>query len=683
MNFGRYLVDGELGKGGMGIVYRGLDPLIGRPVAIKTIRVTDSGTAAETANLRERLLRESRAAGVLSHANIVAIYDVGQEGDTAYIVMEFIAGPTLERLQADDPDFRKSSEIIRILADCARGLDYAHSRGIVHRDIKPANIMVQHDGTAKIADFGIAKISQASALTQTSAVMGSPHYMSPEQLKGKPVSGQSDQYALAIMAYSLLAGRPPFEADTIATLVAKALYEEPTTVQVWNPALPAGVDVVLKRALAKEPTHRYSSCTEFVDALRSSMDGRAPVTLGAIPIAYPAPPTPAPPTPYPPQAYVSPPQAYPSPPTYGPATPMPLPMMHPPAKKSRLRWVFAILLLLAGCFAGLYYVGSQALEREAANRKPAVITTDPPEPGKNTTPIYDPPAKPPNDPPAANPEKTEPEPNSNRPSDGTHQPVTPITPPVTPPVANKDSPCAAELAFSSIEKWQLCADHWSARGASPATVAAYNAGGTIGLIAAFQSGGPTHLVSTMIGRQDRQNDFDSFRAKGYRPEQVSVLMTSEGPKFTTVWAPLSGHFRVKGRIRGMELQREMQENRANGLRLVDLVGFNDGGVFYSAAWIQETGVDGVVFPEVSEQDLPQHMKSQTARGQVLQRFSQYETPAGRRWVEVWEQSARPFYAFTRLTRAQFAQNTKSFGAQGYHLHQVSVLGDEFTAIWSK
>ena len=180
---GRYRLIEKIGRGGMGVVYRAMDPSIGRIVAIKTLITSD--TEGEDTLLRARLLRESQAVGRLSHPNIVAVHDIGDIGPTTYIVMEYVDGRTLDQIMREEPARLSTAEASRIVQDCAAALDYAHGRGVVHRDVKPANIMLQRDGTVKIADFGIASVSQASALTQKSVAVGSPHYMAPEQWRGE------------------------------------------------------------------------------------------------------------------------------------------------------------------------------------------------------------------------------------------------------------------------------------------------------------------------------------------------------------------------------------------------------------------------------------------------------------------------------------------------------------------
>lgn len=262
---GRYRILGELGRGAMGIVYRAEDPAIGRTVAVKTIRLGDFSDPAERERLRERLFREARSAGVLSHPNIVTIYDIAEENDTAYVFMEYVDGQPLEQMLVSGEPLDKQS-ILDVLRQTAAALDYAHQKGIVHRDIKPANIMVSVDGQAKITDFGVAKIV-SQQMTQAGTILGTPNYMSPEQIQGAQVDGRSDQYSLAVIAYEMLTGEKPHSADSLPTLLFKIAKEEPLPARRLNPTLGSEVDVVLARALAKDPAQRYSTCAEFVSAL--------------------------------------------------------------------------------------------------------------------------------------------------------------------------------------------------------------------------------------------------------------------------------------------------------------------------------------------------------------------------------------------------------------------------------
>lgn len=271
---GRYQILEQLGHGGMGIVFRAVDPTINRTVAIKTILAGQDGSGEESRELRDRLLRESQAGGRLSHPHIVAVYDVSEQDNTAYIVMEYVAGRTLARAMAEAPR-RPAGEALRILGECASALDYAHSQGVVHRDVKPANILLQADGSVKITDFGIAKVAQLASLTQGAIAMGSPQYMAPEQWKGDPVTGQADQYALGAIAYEMLTGHRPFEGETMAALAAKTLYGDPPEVTAVNPALDPRVNSVFSKVLSKSAAARYESCTEFACALHAACEKKS------------------------------------------------------------------------------------------------------------------------------------------------------------------------------------------------------------------------------------------------------------------------------------------------------------------------------------------------------------------------------------------------------------------------
>ncbi len=267
---GRYQILEELGRGACGVVYRALDPAIGRTVAIKSIRFSEFSDPAERRDLRERILREAQSAGKLSHPNIVTIYDVLESDDLAYIFMEFVDGPSLKDAMCRDA-LPHREQIISILRQLAEALDYAHRKGIIHRDIKPANIMISDrgldkDGVAKIADFGVAKLISHEA-THQRAFMGTPSYMSPEQLEGVSVGGATDQFALAVVVYELLTGEKPFSAENLAALHYFICKRPPKPVNELNPRLSETVHRVVDRALAKLPEDRYPSCSEFIGAL--------------------------------------------------------------------------------------------------------------------------------------------------------------------------------------------------------------------------------------------------------------------------------------------------------------------------------------------------------------------------------------------------------------------------------
>src|ERR1035438_8034905 len=211
--FGRYTVVGQLGRGAMGVVYLASDPMLNRQVAVKTVDLAVDDPA-EREFLRSRLLRDARAAAVLKHPNIVSVHDVFEDGGRAYVVMEYVGGDLSARLKANPlPD---AAMILKVLRQMADALDYTHARGVIHRDIKPANVMIDAAGTAKIMDFGIARISDTRTSTPTGMVMGTVEYMAPEQIRGETVDGRADQFALAAVAYQMMTGSTLFGPHTVA-----------------------------------------------------------------------------------------------------------------------------------------------------------------------------------------------------------------------------------------------------------------------------------------------------------------------------------------------------------------------------------------------------------------------------------------------------------------------------------
>jgi serine/threonine protein kinase len=276
---GRYRILGELGRGAMGVVYQAQDPAIGRKIAIKSIRLSDLTEESERARLRERLFREAQSAGILSHPGIVTIYDIAEQDGMAYIFMELVNGPSLEKMLGSDHPPNKDT-LLSILRQTAAALDYAHRKGIIHRDIKPANIMIHEDGAAKITDFGVAKIV-SQQMTQAGTIMGTPSYMSPEQVQGGEITGKADQFSLAVIAYELLTGEKPFTADYLPTLLFKLVREEAAPPQRLNPTLSPQVEIVLRRALSKNPANRYETCGDFINALVSALHASGDWSLPA------------------------------------------------------------------------------------------------------------------------------------------------------------------------------------------------------------------------------------------------------------------------------------------------------------------------------------------------------------------------------------------------------------------
>ena len=265
---GRYEILGELGRGAMGVVYRATDPVIGRTVAVKTIHLSEEGTGLSRPELLSRFQTEARAAGLLTHPNIVVVYDAGEENGLYYITMELIEGKSLQALLDSGHSF-PVPRVLRIMEQTCSALQFAHERNIVHRDIKPANLMLTADDTVKVTDFGTAKILQFGTVQQTTHVMGTPSYMSPEQVKGRPVDGRSDIFSLGVLLYEILTGEKPFPGQSITTVIYKIVNEEPIPPRTLNPSIHQGLSDIVMRALAKEPEVRYQSCRELLEDLRN------------------------------------------------------------------------------------------------------------------------------------------------------------------------------------------------------------------------------------------------------------------------------------------------------------------------------------------------------------------------------------------------------------------------------
>lgn len=274
---GRYDVEKELGKGAMGVVYQGRDPKINRIVAIKTMALSQEFEADELEDVKQRFFREAETAGRLNHPNIVTIYDAGEEHDLAYIAMEYLSGKDLTPYTKPD-QLLTVDKVLQMIADSADALAYAHDNNVVHRDIKPGNVMFDTDtDKLKITDFGIARITDSSR-TKTGMVLGTPSYMSPEQLAGKKVDGRSDLFSLGVMMYQMTTGRLPFSADSMATLMYKIANEDQVSVREIRTDLPECVERIIDRALQKDPDARYQDGREMAADTRQCLQTLGPAS---------------------------------------------------------------------------------------------------------------------------------------------------------------------------------------------------------------------------------------------------------------------------------------------------------------------------------------------------------------------------------------------------------------------
>jgi serine/threonine-protein kinase len=335
----------------MGVVYKALDPTIGRTVALKTMRL--DGHGIESAELVRRFQNEARAAGLLSHPNIVTIYDAGEDNGIFYIAMEYIEGTTLDHVLAErqilDPD-----EIVRISRETSKGLDYAHAHGIIHRDVKPANIMLTAQGSVKIMDFGIAKAG--GSMTSTGQVLGTPNYMSPEQVKGKSLDGRTDLFSFGVTLYEMVTGEKPFIGQNVTTIIYKIVNENPTAPRDLDGTIHPGLNAVVMKALAKSPEERYQSGADLVRDLENHKLAGASIESGA---AQPQPPA----APAPEKTVVMPMRVVAGSTVRVPATVVepakrPIPMRQPApvaqAGRKSVGMVFMAIVLMLGAIAGSY-----------------------------------------------------------------------------------------------------------------------------------------------------------------------------------------------------------------------------------------------------------------------------------------------------------------------------------------
>ena len=279
-SIGRYRILSELGRGGGGVVYLGIDPSLERKVAIKTLQFSDDKGSSSGANSPERLMREARAAALLGHPNIVTVFELSQHEDIHYIAMEYVPGRSLGQVVRGG-EIIAPGRLLAILRQVAAALDFAHSQGVIHRDVKPSNIMIPDNAPVKLADFGIAKLVQERTmtnLTQAGAIMGTMQYMSPEQVKVQHIDGRSDQFSLAVIAFEILTGRRPVEADSSAGLLYKIAHGPKPSILEVAPHYGQSVENVFQRVFEKDRELRYGNCAEFVEALSVAISQPLPPT---------------------------------------------------------------------------------------------------------------------------------------------------------------------------------------------------------------------------------------------------------------------------------------------------------------------------------------------------------------------------------------------------------------------
>ncbi len=266
---GKYQILGKIGQGAMGEVFKALDPVLNRMVAVKTL----AGSVASDSELRRRFIREAQSAARLNHPNIITIFDFGDEGGRAYIAMELLEGKDLREL-ISGRGFKSLDEKLDVMEQVCDGLAFAHAKDIVHRDLKPGNIHLQPDRTAKIMDFGLARLG-GSEMTRTGMIMGTPNYMSPEQVRGEKADARSDVFALGATYYELLASKKPFDADSMHSVLFHVLQDEPTPLSSLVPDLPPVVAQVVERALRKDPARRFQNAGEMAEAVRRARQALA------------------------------------------------------------------------------------------------------------------------------------------------------------------------------------------------------------------------------------------------------------------------------------------------------------------------------------------------------------------------------------------------------------------------
>jgi len=383
---GRYQIVSELGRGSMGVVYQAFDPVIGRTVAIKTM-LTEGLGPAEFEEFKARFQREAQAAGILTHPNIVTVYDFGEDSGILFLAMEFLEGKSLQGL-VEEQGILPVETIIPMYEQVCSALDHAHIHKIVHRDIKPANIMILESGLVKVTDFGIAKMMTVG-MTQAGQILGTPNYMSPEQVKGRQVDGRSDIFSLGVILYELVTGEKPFGGQNITTVIYKIINENPISPRELDATIPLGLSYVIQKALAKSPDERYQTCRELAEDLRNYKNlGGATAPSATVIFRLPPIGTETVPPPAVQPARVQPTKAQ-APAEPQPVRPLSVQVIHPPKPSahgtSPVVWVLLVLLLLGGGGSGYYFFVHKPQIQQGTQSPPASDATAP-KPDTSTPP---------------------------------------------------------------------------------------------------------------------------------------------------------------------------------------------------------------------------------------------------------------------------------------------------------
>jgi len=405
---GKYRIERELGRGGMGVVYKAFDPVVERTVAIKTIRLD----VEKPEELVTRLKREAKSVGQLEHPNIVTLYDAGESEGLFYLAMQFIHGETLQD-RIDRQRWFPLKEAVELFQQICAGLDYAHHHGVVHRDIKPANIMIGKDGTVKLTDFGIAKHTE-TVTSSSGMIVGTPSYMSPEQALGKTLDGRSDIFSLGSILYELTSGEKAFPGQNVTTVIYKIVHEAPTPITALQPGLDAGLEAIVLKALAKSPEQRFQTCAELARELELylSNTGRSVIRTQVTtpPAAFAAAPPRPPPSVSRDSAGFTP---TPSAPLPAPATPLPVAtgtQAALPSSRGPLAWLVAgvlgTLLLMIVILLAVQLrrptPATQPNSTTAASNPPSSSTTAPTTSAPTVSqPLKESPSQPAAQPPAA------------------------------------------------------------------------------------------------------------------------------------------------------------------------------------------------------------------------------------------------------------------------------------------